>query len=307
MKRIIIFIVLVLTFSIQQIFSQSLQKDIETSFIFNPNIETLRILSNLIPGELPTQINVEKVAETVRPASVVVKGDNPDKKMVLARTVYQIEYPTGTIMLDSGMDLETHKTFGKTPEPYFQEKFEHVKIALSQANLIILTHYHADHVAGVVRFECFEKLAQKTWITESTANLLIHKPHKPTTRIDREQADKFLIAKDREYMPIAPGVVLFMAPGHTPDSKMIYIRLSNGREYIHSVDSGWSMKNIEKESMKNASWVFEDEKQLLTQYVWLNNLIKKEKGLIVLCTHDDVQYKLFTQNGLLGDGFKISK
>lgn len=294
-------------FGLQQGYSQPEQSSNTDSYIFNPSIEKLRAFSNIIPGELPIQINVEKVAETIRPAGIVVKGDSPDKEMTLARTVYQVEYPNGTIMLDSGMDLETHKTFGKTPEPYFPERFDSVKKALLQANLIILTHYHADHVAGVVRSEDFDKLAPKTWVSKLTANLLINKPHKSTTVIEKTQVEKFLIAEDREYMPIAPGVVLFMAPGHTPDSKMLYIHLANGREYIHSVDSGWSMENIEKETMKNASWISENEQQLLTQYIWLNNLKKEDKDIVILCTHDNVQYKQFTKNGMLGKGLKIDQ
>lgn len=276
------------------------------SFVFNPNIETLRTLSHTIPGEFPVQINVEKVAETIRPASVVVKGESPDRNMILARTVYQIEYKNGTIMLDSGMDLQTHETFGKSKEPYFPEKFELVKKALDEADLIVLTHYHADHVAGVIRSENFENLAGKTWISQKTADLLVTKPHKTTTQIDKSQVDKFLILQDREYMPIAPGVVLFMAPGHTPDSKMIYIKLSNGQEFIHSVDSGWSMENIRGEKMKNASWVSENEKQLSEQYAWLNAIEKSEKGIFILCTHDNEQYKEYTHNKTLGDGLKIA-
>ena len=302
MNKKIVLALLITIFGLQETFSQTAQSD---SFIFNPNIEKLRTLSNIIPGELPLQINVEKIAETIRPASIVVKGESADKKMTLARTVYQVEYKDGAIMLDSGMDLETHKTFGKNEEPYFPEKFKQVKKALQQANLIVLTHYHADHVAGVVRSENFEQLAPKTWVTQSTADLLVNKPHKTTTAIENSQVEKFLIAKDAQYMPIAPGVVLFMAPGHTPDSKMLYIRLANGQEYIHSVDSGWSMENIEKETMKNASWISENEQQLLDQYIWLNNLKKNEKDIVILCTHDDEQYNQFTENGTLGNGLKI--
>lgn len=307
MKQKMIFTALICLFVIQAISAQSTQTNATSSFDFNPNIEKLRAIANSIPGEWPIQVNVEKVAETIRPASVVVKGDDSNRKMTLARTVYQIEYNDSTIMLDSGMDLETHQTFGKTPEPYFPEKYEIVKKALAQANLIILTHYHADHVAGVIRADNFEELAPKTWVSTATANLLVNKPHKPTTQIARKEVEKFLITNDSEYMPIARGIVLFMAPGHTPDSKMIYIRLANGREYIHSVDSGWSMENIEKETMKNASWVSEDEQQILKQYQWLNKLHQEEENIIILCTHDNEQFNQYTQNGLLGNGLKIGK
>lgn len=303
-KRVLFFVFVVLMCNYLQLYSQTSQSE---GFVFNPSIEKLRSLSNVIPGDLPTQINVEKIAETIRPASIVVEGDSPDQKMTLARTVYQVQYPDGNIMLDSGMDLLTHKTFGKTEEPYFPEKFEQVKEALNQAKLIVLTHYHADHVAGVLRASNFDELANKTWASQATVELLINKPHKETTKTTSNQVDKFIIAKDRQYMPIAPGVVLFMAPGHTPDSKMIYIRLADGREYIHSVDSGWSMENIRKEKMKNASWVSENKTQLAAQYKWLNQIEKEEKSIIILCTHDDVQYKAFTQNGILGNGLNIEK
>ena len=303
MKRVLLFFCTLI--GVYQLSAQTQLLDRLRQEPFNPEISKLRELSNIIPGERPTQINVEKIAETIRPASIVVKGEDSNSKMTLARTVYQIQYPNGTIMLDSGMDLETHNTFGKNEEPYFAEKFDLVKQALTNSNLIILTHYHADHIAGVIRSNNFEDLAKKTWVTESTANLLVNNPHKATTHISQEDVNKFIIVNDSKYMPIAPGVVLFTAPGHTPDSKMIYIHLADGREFIHSVDSGWSMDNIQKEKMKNASWVSENEVQLLQQYQWLNKIANENKDIVILCTHDNVQYDKYTKDGTLGNGLKI--
>lgn len=305
-KKILILIILSVVLFAPNILSQQSGKSVDENYVFNPDISKLRKLAAVVPGELPTQLNVIKIAETIRPASVVVEGEDPNKTMTLARTVYQLEYPDGNIMLDAGMDLETHRTFGKTEEPYFPDEFETVKKALNDAKMIILTHYHADHVAGVIRSGSFDELAYKTWVSERTADLLVNKPHKETTKISEEKVNRFIIGSDSEYMPIAPGIVLIKAPGHTPDSKMIYIRLANGQEFIHSVDSGWSMENIRKEKMKNASWVSENENQLLQQYKWLNNIEKTEKEIIVLCTHDNEQYEKYTRNGILGKGLKYS-
>lgn len=300
-----ILILLSILFVWQNAFTQVNNQIEDRDFVFNPDISVLRKLSAVIPGDMPTQLNIIKIAETIRPASVVVKGEDPNKKMILARTVYQLQYPIGNIMLDSGMDLETHRTFGKTEEPYFPESFEIVKKALKEAKMIILTHYHADHVGGVVCSDSFNELAYKTWVSEKTADLLVNKPHKETTRISQEQVNQFIIGSDQEYMPIAPGIVLMKAPGHTPDSKMIYIKLANGKEFIHSVDSGWSMENIRKEKMKNASWVAENEKQLAQQYSWLNKIEKEEKDIIIICTHDNEQYEEYTKNNILGKGLNI--
>lgn len=273
---------------------------------FTADMEHLRKLSNAIPGDLAMNINVTKVADTIRPANVVVQDESPDRKMTLARTVYQLVFLKGTIMLDSGMDFETHRTFGKTEEPYYPENYETVKKALDIANLIVLTHYHADHTAGVIRSEQFNKLAPKVWASKDTAELLINKPHKPTIEISREKVEQFIITDFEKYYPLAPGVVIFKASGHTIDSKMLYIRLENGKEFIHSVDSGWSMENIRKEKMKNASWVNENETQLLAQYRWLNHLIATDPNITVLCTHDNEQYNEFREKGILGEDLEIT-
>lgn len=271
---------------------------------FAPDIGKLRMLAEVIVGDLPTGMNVTKVADTIRPASVVVKGEAPDRMMTLARTVYQLVYPKGTIMLDSGMDMETHRTFGQTEEPYYPENYQRVQEALRFANLIILTHYHADHVAGVIRSPDFDTLAHKVWVSRDTADLLIHSPHKPTIEIEEEKVNRFIISEFEQYLPVAPGIVLIKAPGHTPDSKMLYIRLENGQEFIHSVDSGWSMENIRKETMKNASWVNENEEQLLQQYRWLNHTMATEENMVVICTHDNEQYTDFIRRGIFGKELK---
>lgn len=268
--------------------------------LFAPDIAELRALAEVIVGDFPTGINITKVADTIRPASVVVAGEDPDRRMTLARTVYQLVYPKGTIMLDSGMDLETHRTFGKTEEPYYPGNYQQVQEALRFANLIILTHYHADHVAGVIRSPDFDMLAHKVWVSRDTADLLIHKPHKSMVAIEEEKVNRFIISEFEQYLPVAPGVVLIKAPGHTPDSKMLYIRLENGQEFIHSVDSGWSMENIRKEKMKNASWVNENEEQLLQQYRWLNHIMGTEENITVICTHDNEQYDDFIREGIFG-------
>ncbi|MFT3739275.1 MAG: MBL fold metallo-hydrolase [Breznakibacter sp.] len=292
------------------LFSRPYGKAVEESPVngtdlFLPDMDELRKLSGVVPGALPQKINVTKVADTIRPASVVVKGESPDRKMTLSRSVYQLVYPQGTVMLDSGMDLETHRTFGKTEEPYYPENFNQVEQALGGASLIVLTHYHADHSAGVIRSEKFDDLAHKVWVSNDTADLLVDHPHKPTVAIDREKVNRFIVTDFEKYYPLTPGVVIFKTPGHTPDSKMLYIRLENGREFIHSVDSGWSMENIVKERMKNASWVSENETQLMAQYKWLNRIMKTERNVTVLCAHDNEQYNELTEKGILGKGLII--
>ena len=56
---------------------------------------------------------------------------------------------------------ETHDSFS-TPdkrEPYFPEAFAKLQKALNDARMIVLTHFHADHVAGVTQAANFDELA----------------------------------------------------------------------------------------------------------------------------------------------------
>lgn len=265
-----------------------------------PRLSELRRLATCIPGEHAVGLNVTKVADTVRPANVVVKGHEAQQMMTLARTVYQLEYADGTVMIDSGMDLETHRTFGKTEEPFYPENFETVQEALLQAKLILFTHYHADHTAGVIRSPHFDKIAHKVWLTRDTADLLLHHPHKETVHIAEDRLNRFVVTDFSNCLPLAPGLVIWKTPGHTTDSKMLYIRLQDGQEFIHSVDSGWSMQNILEMKMKNASWVKENETQLLEQYRWLNEIMSENPKLTVLCTHDNEQYDRLRAEGILG-------
>ena len=266
---------------------------------YSPDIQKIRALADTIVGDLPLSLNVIKVADTKRPANLVLYGENPDRMINLVRTAYQLSYPTGTIMIDSGMDSETHKHFGKNNDPFYPENFEIVNKASLQANMILITHYHADHVAGVVRSKRFEDIAHKVWVSKDTAELMINKPHKPTVQITKEKVEKFIIADFNKYYPVAPGVVAIKSPGHSPDSKMFYIRLQNGKEFIHSVDTGWTLENIITGKMKNAPWIKEDKIQLQKEFKWLNHIMKNEKNVTVLATHDTPQFDDLTKSGIL--------
>ena len=56
-------------------------------------------------------------------------------------------------------------------EPYFPDEFAKLQRALDNARLIVLTHHHADHVAGVLRAPNFSALAAKTMITGNARRL----------------------------------------------------------------------------------------------------------------------------------------
>jgi glyoxylase-like metal-dependent hydrolase (beta-lactamase superfamily II) len=267
---------------------------------FGVDINELRRLAGVVPGALPVALNGVRVAASIRPRKFVIEGGD-DSAVTMPRTAFQVVYPDAGVMLDAGLDQATHDSFSPDkPEPYFPEEFARLQRALAAARLIVLTHFHADHVAGVVTAANFSELAAKTIVTADTARLMRDTPHRPHLKLSEAQAARFIVIDYRQCVPVAPGLVLIKAAGHSPDMQMIYIRLQSGREILHSIDAAWHMDNILKVKGKAAPWVKEDVPAVMAQLRWLNGLLAREPNLSILVTHDDELFTTVTASGLVG-------
>jgi glyoxylase-like metal-dependent hydrolase (beta-lactamase superfamily II) len=270
---------------------------------FAADLAAIRRLAHLLPGALPVAINGVRVAASIRPRKFVI-GGNDETPVTMPRTAFQLVYPDGTVMIDSGLDRETHDSFGGS-EPYFPEEFAKLQRALDSARLIVLTHHHADHVAGVLRAPNFPVLAAKTIVTGTLADCLMNTPHRPHLRLDAASIAHFIVVEYAQYYPVAPGVVLIKSPGHSPDSQMVFIRLQSGREILHSVDSAWNMDNILLLKGKAAPWVKEDVPAIMGQLRWLKHVHENERNVTILVTHDEARFDFVTRFGLVGGELRI--
>jgi len=268
---------------------------------FAADLSEIRRLANLLPGAKPVAVNGIRVAASIRPNRFVIEGGD-DRPITMPRTAFQVVYADGTVMIDSGLDRETHDSFS-TPdkrEPYFPEQFAKVQQALDQARMIVLTHFHADHASGVTRAANYDALAAKTFVSVATAQCLLNTPHKPHLAMTAEQINKLNIFDYGQYHPIAPGMVLVKAPGHSADHQMVYVALACGREILHSVDVGWVKENIRQVKGKAAPWVKEDVPAVIGQLRWLNNVLRNEPNVTLLVTHDDALFDDAVASGALG-------
>jgi glyoxylase-like metal-dependent hydrolase (beta-lactamase superfamily II) len=266
---------------------------------FRPDLAAIRAMSTVLPGALPLAVNGVRVAASVRPRKFVIEGGD-DTAVTMPRTAFQIVYPDCSVMIDSGLDKATHASFSPDkPEPYFAEQFAKLERALAKARLIVLTHHHADHVAGVMCAPNFPELAGKTIITMGVADCMINTPHRPHLKLAPQALDY------PQYYPVAPGVVLIQSPGHSPDSQMVFIRMQSGREILHSVDSAWIMDNIMEVKGKAAPWVKEDVPAVMAQLRWLKTVAETEKNITILVTHDDELFDRLTRNGTIGEELAI--
>jgi len=279
----------------------SLQAAAQPSPVWTADIKEVRQVAGLLPGAKPLRINVLKFAESRRTKNFSVKGA-PKEPSIQARTAFQVVYRDGTIMVDSGMDLQVHKFFGRgVEEPYFPDQFKEVERADRAARMIVMTHEHGDHVAGVIRTPFFAELAPKTVLTRTQVHTLMTEPQMPEIKLTPEQAQHFIVIDYDKYYPFAPGMALIKSPGHTPGSQMIYVALESGKEYVLAGDVAWHMDGVRTVTGKDAPWITEDEPAIQGELTWLNSLMRNEKNLTVVLSHDEEQRLDYIKQKLLGD------
>lgn len=271
----------------------------QTAPAWTASLEDVRRTASLIPGRRPLRINFLKFAESRRTKNFSVK-DAPATPSVQARTAFQVVYPDASVMVDTGMDLTVHTFFGRgVEEPYFPDAAKQVERAVASARLIVVTHEHGDHVAGVVHSAAAPQLAQKTILTRTQVQSLMTSPQMPEIKLTGDLARRFIIVDYDMYYPLAAGIALIKAAGHTPGSQMVYIALESGREYLLIGDATWHMDGVRLMKGKDAPWVTEDQGAVLAQLTWLNGLARTAPNLVVVASHDEEQHAELVKNGLL--------
>lgn len=106
-------------------------------------------------------------------------------------------------------------------------------------------------------------------------------------KLSKEQTNQFNLINFREYLSIAPGVVLIKAPGHTASEIMIYVKLKNQKQYIITGDVYWTHQGIETQTPKplaQIKCIKENLEQIAHELEWLHNAAQKNVHIIV--NHD---------------------
>jgi len=262
----------------------------------------IRAAAKAVPGPLPIRINFIKIAESHRPLSDIVVGGS-QQDYVSARTAFQVVFPGGWVMIDSGMDETVHKFFGfGRAEPYWADRNALLQQALTAAKLIVVTHEHGDHVAGVIRTDAREEIAAKTLLTRAQVQTLTTYPQMPEIRLTPEMARRYMVVDYEGYLPVAPGIVLIKAPGHTPGHQMVYVRLASEREYLFIGDVGWTLDAVKQLKLRPEATmrrISESAPALMFELTWIKEVMDRE-GLIVIPSHDDILLKDLTAKQLIG-------
>jgi glyoxylase-like metal-dependent hydrolase (beta-lactamase superfamily II) len=268
-------------------------------------VQKIRTAATAIPGELPLSISYTKFAASIRKWKDIIEGGSDDA-CTMARTAFQIKYRLGYVMVDAGMDRTVHHFFEKNgAQPFDDAKANLVATSVQQAKLILVTHEHGDHVAGVIR-NANNTVPSKTILTSDQVTTLINNPHMPEIKLDEAKSKEYIVSDISSVLPVAPGIVLIKAPGHTKGEIMVYTKLQNGKEYIFTGDVTWCFKGVQEKKQTPKSErerLGENSENIQKQLAWLNDRLTKDK-MIILISHDDIMLPQYAAQGLIETDFK---
>ena len=247
-------------------------------------------------GPLPERMEVEQVAEFSFPQTLVVAGDGWGMHpMVLL--AHRLLWPDHSLLIDTAMSPAAAKVLPGSKVD--ARAFARVEAAMKQADTIIFSHEHSDHVGGVASATDFPAIAKKVRMTREQLNgpKLERSEFQPGTLESLTPLDY-----DGLYR-LAPGVVLQKAPGHSLGSQLVYVELANGTRFLFVGDIAWTYDNISRRKGRPglATLLMREDRPAVAAQ--LQALAALPKDIHVIVAHDPLELARDCKAGLYQLGF----
>jgi glyoxylase-like metal-dependent hydrolase (beta-lactamase superfamily II) len=268
------------------------------------DLATLRKLAEQTAGPRPVKINAAEVARSNPPAAVFLGGVRFDRHEIVF-PAYQVLYPDGSMII---VDAPPGRSFFESQFPggFDDAQYRAEQDALTHARAIVVTHEHADHLQGI---------AESPNLAAFAGHLMLTREQRDDTRWLTEckfpenvRASLHPLDYDH-YYAVAPGVVLIKAPGHTPGSQIVYVRLADDSEYLLIGDVAWDMEQvtIPKCRPRLAELAMrENSDQVTAELRTLHDLAASNPDVHVVVSHDAKQLADYESAGKIGKGFSAS-
>jgi glyoxylase-like metal-dependent hydrolase (beta-lactamase superfamily II) len=231
-------------------------------------------------------------------------------RVTIAFPVFQIRFADKWIMVDAGFEREMWERFSGSERPvtYWQDRYDRVRLGLRNADVIVLTHEHWDHAAGVESGDDLTQVARRTLLTSIQHQTFLH-PAAPQhyLRLRSDSVPRYRIVDYDLLYSLAPGVVLIKAPGHTPGAQFIYVQLASGREILLVGDLVWLREGLEtgRQRPEAASQDLKEDRQTIQQQInWVRDIVRREKIAVLPC-HDSRVLKALADSGLVQEDLDL--
>ncbi|WPB76153.1 MBL fold metallo-hydrolase [Archangium violaceum] len=269
---------------------------------FGPSISELRALSTSTGEPLPTEFRRIVVGEGTMPELALVAGRFLGTRSAVYQA-HQILYGDGrTVIVDAGSDAETLER-NMPGSRLHADNYARLQEAMRRADAIVLTHEHFDHSAGIAHSPYLDEVAPRAMLTEAQ----LHGRDPERAGFTAEVVGRLKPLHYERMHLLRPGIVLVRAPGHTPGTQLVYVRLADGREFLLVGDIAWHQDNILLPRMhpRLVNWMLgEDAEAMANQLRYLHDLQRTTPELNLVVAHDATQMAGLIQRGLVQDGLR---
>jgi len=240
--------------------------------------------------QLPTSIRILEVGRDTAPPFAAQAG-RFGAPVAMSYNAVAINYPDRQIIIGGAVDRPTAEgmALSETEWRFSDAAYTELTTAMIEAEHVLMTHEHLDHVMAISRHPDAEALAP---------NLVLNAPQIEALPLfaDGEPAPALTSLQSGlsgRVETIAPGVVIVPAAGHTPGSQMVFITLQSGDEILLIGDIVWNMGAIE--ALKTRPVLtqymvfrpnYEDRSAIKQQVRALHDMMADNPELIVLPAHD---------------------
>ena len=273
------------------------------------DLDAYRTMVSEDAGNLPVEIRIETVGTDTAPGFAADAGDF-GREFQLAYTALQIVWPDQAIVIGGAADEATAAEMAQSVEAshFDGDAYQRVLEAMLQAEQVLITHEHLDHVMAIARHPDPAALAPRLRLNALQLDAM------PQFAIDGELADEIAGSATTSFdgpERIAPGVVRVPSAGHTPGTQSFYVRLASGEEYFLIGDIVWAMSNIDNLSTRPRLLQYlmfdpnEDRPNVLAQVRALHDMRAANPDIILVPSHDRDHLDALVANGQLRSNFLL--
>lgn len=270
---------------------------------FALDINEVRRMVAAVPGDRPTRIEVENVASFSAPATVIVAGDGWSMRDLPVLS-YRLVYPESSIIIDTAL---SQLLGGDNLAAFDEEAYERMNQAMREAEMILITHEHMDHIGGLAEHPELPGIMPSAKLT--TEQLGDPRYREPAA-FEPGFLDGYETFDYDKNAVVAPGVALIKAPGHSPGSQMIYVQLADLSEVLFIGDVAWHYRNIQtlRERARFVTQFFlrEDRQAVFGQLAALKALSEAEPDIAIVPGHDGEILGALVEAGVLKEGFSVT-
>jgi len=268
----------------------------------------IRTAAGSIAGPRPRELRFIAVAEAHPPLNYFVAGADT-QRVTAVFSAFQIRFSDRWIMVDAGLDSGAIVRYYGSMEgiSYSRARYDSLQLALRDADAVVLTHEHFDHADGVQHGPHFRQVAEKTVVTRAQRESWLTPPTRAFFPMAADSTSSFRTIDYDLVHPLAPGIVLIKAPGHSPGSQFVYVRLADDREVLLVGDLAWMMAGLTTNHQKPQAAsddLREDRAAIQREMDWVRSLMVSGTVAVAPC-HDKERLDALVAQQLLHVGLDL--